>query len=388
MLIERELEKVMVPYLETPEAVVVTGMRRTGKTTLLQSLYRKIPSENKLLLDLENPLNQKYFEEEDYEKVRASLAVLGLGLGERAYLFLDEIQLSKSLPSIVKYLSDHYPIKFFLTGSSSFYLKNLFSESLAGRKVLFELFPLTFREFLVLKGERIVPPAFPEAPSGAVSALLSRHYDEYMRFGGFPGVVAKGSAPEKQRALEEIFTSYYQQEVVQLGDFRRTSLVRDCMLLLLSRVGSKVDIQKIASELGVSRPTVYEYIAFLEGTYFITLLKPFSRSRDVSIRGAGKVYAIDSGLLGAIARVSDGILFEQAVFQALRRRGELRFYRRGAMEIDFIVNHEAAFEAKLRATEKDLRRLHRVADGLGLKTSQIAAREQSGLPRVIPGWAL
>lgn len=388
MIIERELERAITPYLESSEAIVVTGMRRTGKTTLLQSLYKKISSENKLFLDLENPLHQKYFEEEDYEKVRANLEVLGLTLRQRAYLFLDEIQLVRRLPSIVKYLSDHYPIKFLLTGSSSFYLKNLFTESLAGRKALFTLFPLSFREFLALKEEMLAIPPAEESLSTAIFALFSRHYDEYVRFGGFPGVVAKDSTQEKKRALEDIFTSYYQQEVVQLGDFRRASLVRDCMLLLLARVGNKVDVQKLASELGVSRPTIYEYLAFLEGTYFITLVKPWSRSRDVTLRGAGKVYAIDSGLLRAVASVSDGSLFEQAVFQALRWRGTVHYYAKRRTEVDFILNGEDAFEAKLRATERDLRRLRRITAALGLKGARVVAREKSALPGVIPAWML
>ena len=157
MIIQRNLYQKIEPYLDSPEAIVVTGMRRTGKTTLMQFIYDKIQSGNKLILDLENPLNQRYFEEEDFEKIKFNLEILGLNFAKKAYLFLDEVQLIKNLPQAVKYLSDHYKVKFFLTGSSSFYLKNLFSESLVGRKYVFELFPLDFREFLLLKGKKIAP---------------------------------------------------------------------------------------------------------------------------------------------------------------------------------------------------------------------------------------
>jgi len=126
-------------------------MRRTGKTTLLNHMHGKISSQNTLFLDLENTINRKYFEEDNYEKIKSSFEFLGLTFAERSYIFLDEIQFVKKLPSIVKYFIDHYKTKFFLTGSASFYLKNLFTESLAGRKVIFELFPLTFREFVSFK---------------------------------------------------------------------------------------------------------------------------------------------------------------------------------------------------------------------------------------------
>jgi len=100
---------------------------------------------------LENPLHRKLFEEENYDNIWNNLANFGISREDKSYIFLDEIQNLPQVNSAIKYLYDHWPVKFFLTGSSSFYLKNLFSESLAGRKLVFELFPLTFREFLGFK---------------------------------------------------------------------------------------------------------------------------------------------------------------------------------------------------------------------------------------------
>jgi predicted AAA+ superfamily ATPase len=118
------------PYYDSPEAIIVTGMRRTGKTTLLRLIFSQINSANKIFLDLENPLNRRYFEESNYEKIKSTLEILGLDFTIKANIFIDEIQFVRTLPSIIKYLIDHYQAKFFLTGSSSFYLKNLCSESL------------------------------------------------------------------------------------------------------------------------------------------------------------------------------------------------------------------------------------------------------------------
>ena len=140
------------PYLNQKEIIVLTGMRRVGKTTVYQILFDEIKSNNKIFLDLENPLNQKIFEEINYDNVWLNLQRLNINPKEKAYIFLDEIGAMPKIVKVIKYLFDHYNIKFFLTGSSSFYLKNLFPESLAGRKFTFELYPLDFEEFLIFKG--------------------------------------------------------------------------------------------------------------------------------------------------------------------------------------------------------------------------------------------
>ena len=386
MIIQRELYAQVAPYLDSPEAIVITGMRRAGKTTLLRFIHDKIHSQNKLFLDLENPLNQKYFEQEDFEQIHYTLETLGIVFTKRAYIFLDEIQLVKRIPQVVKYLMDHYQAKFFLSGSASFYLKNLFSESLAGRKYVFELFPFSFIEFLELKRVKLQIPEHSKITQ-PIFETVSRYYNEYMEFGGFPQVIIKPSLTEKKAALNDIFSSYFQLEVKQLSDFRKLDKVRDLILLLMERIGTKVDIQKLSQELGISRETLYEYLAFLEGTYLIKLVKPFSTSRDVEIRKMAKVYACDSGLANAIANVSKGTLFEQTVFQSLRIRNQLHYYqRKGGAEIDFIVNRDRAYEVKTNPTHSDLRKLAKISCSIGFNIYAIISCNDSPLEHVCYGF--
>lgn len=388
-MIERDLFPAIMSHINSPEAIVVTGMRRVGKTTLLRAVMDSIPSSNSIFLDLENPANRKLFEETNYDRILDSLRFLGLDVQKRGYVFLDEIQFMKNLPSVVKYLSDHYPIKFFLTGSSSYYLKNLFTESLAGRKFIFELFPLSFREFLRFRNpsinldlpDRLVPPA--------VFDMLDRHYDEYLRYGGFPGVVLKESTREKEMMLDDIFSSYFQLEITQLGDFRKTGVIRDLILLLMERCGSRLDIQKLSKELGVARETVGNYLAFLESTYFISLIRPFSRNRDTEIRSMPKFYLCDTGLIRRFARASDGALFENAVYCALRGRGKVNYYqKKSGVEIDFVLNEKSAYEVKITAEEKDLRRLKSLSSELGLTDYRVVALKLSRLENVTYGFML
>ena len=391
MLIERDLFLKIKPYLAASGAVVITGMRRVGKTTMLRQIMEEIKSENKVFLDMENPANRKYFEEDNYEKILNNLIFLGLDSGKRGYVFLDEIQFVKNIPSVVKYLSDHYKIKFFLSGSSSFYLKNLFSESLAGRKYIFELFPLNFQEFLRIKGAKINTKAVKEETSLSIAVFenISRYYDEYLLYGGFPAIAQIESIQEKKKALEDIFSSYFQLEIIQIGDFRKVNVVRDLMLLLMERTGAKIDIQKISRELGVSRETISNYIAFLESTYFISLVRPFSRNRDTEIRSMPKFYLCDTGLANHFSRISEGALFENAVFNALRERGEVNYYqKKSGVEIDFIIDKKYAYEVKIKAYEQDIKKLAALSKELKLKDYRIISRKYSPLKHVRYGFML
>lgn len=391
MLIERYIFVKIKPYINSPKAIVITGMRRVGKTTLLRQIMEEIKSENKIFLDMENPATRKYFEEENYETILNNLRFLGMDTGKKGYVFLDEIQFLKNIPSVVKYLSDHYKIKFFLSGSSSFYLKNLFSESLAGRKYIFELFPLSFREFLRIKGAKINIEAVKKeiSLSHAVFESINRYYDEYLLYGGFPAVAQIESVQEKKKALEDIFSSYFQLEIIQIGDFRKANVVRDLMLLLMERTGAKIDIQKLSRELRVSRETISNYIAFLESTYFISLIRPFSRNRDTEIRSMPKFYLCDSGLANQFSRVSEGALFENAVFNALRESGEVNYYqKKSGVEIDFIIDKKYAYEVKINTYEQDIKKLAALSKELKLKDYRIISRKYSPLEHVRYGFIL
>jgi predicted AAA+ superfamily ATPase len=384
MIIERNIYPAIESVLAAPEAIVITGMRRVGKTTLLKTILERLGSSNKIYLDLENPRNQLYFEQTDYDAIFANLQLLGLSKNERMYVFLDEIQRVKNIPSAVKYLLDTYGIKFILSGSSSYYLKNQFSESLAGRKYIFELHPLSFNEFLQTKK---LPPAPPVNPDTAVTQAHYETYkaslDEYLLFGGFPGVVQKTSLSEKKAALEDIFTSYYQLEVLQMSDFRKSHKIRDLLLLLLERTGSKIELSKLSSLLGLARETVSDYLAFLQGTYFIHLVPPFSTNRDVEIRKAPKLYVCDPGLARHFAQLDEGALFENDVYCNLHPKNHVQYYqRKNGLEIDFIFEN-CGYEVKLHPHKDDVRKAQALGAEINLTTTQIIARDYVPLPGVI-----
>src|SRR6266498_922701 len=382
MLFERQIFKKLKGEIETKEITVITGMRRVGKTTAMRYLYDQVESENKVFLDLENPINRKVFEEENYDSVWNNLKEFGISDSQKAYIFLDEVQNLPELSRVAKYLYDHFEVKFFLTGSSSYYLRNLFPESLAGRKIVFELFPLNFTEFLVFKNvQRTEGGTLNEKAAKKnkiYHASLDPYFQEYMEFGGFPSVVLEENPERKRMLLSEIFTSYFEKDAKNLADFKDMSKLRDLILLLAPRVASRIEIQKLASELSISRQTIYNYLAFLEQTYFISLLPRFTASIDRQAAGSKKLFFCDSGLVNILGKVSQGQILEQSVFQNLRGKHNLTFFsKEGANEIDFILDSKYALEVKQTPSKRDFLLLKKRGGMLNFSESYIVSNRFS-----------
>jgi len=388
MLYTRAIFSKLESELQTKEITVITGMRRVGKTTALMHLFNLVQSKNKAVFDLENPLHRKIFEEENYDTVWNNLRQFNITNSEKVYIFLDEVQNLPEISRVVKYLYDHWDVKFFLTGSSSYYLRNLFPESLAGRKIVFEMFPLTFTEFLVFKGiKKDTPTTFAKKAEDKNKISYEKFnpfYREYLEFGGFPSVVLEPNIERKKLLLSEIFTSYFEKDAKNLADFKDMSKLRDLILLLIPRVGSRVEILKLATGLSVSRETVYSYLAFLEQTYFISLLPRHSGSIDRQAAGSKKLFLCDCGMASILGKLSEGQLFEQSIFQNLRSDHKLSFYNKdNGAEIDFIVDEKLALEVKITASQQDINTLKLRAKSINLTESYIIVSQYSDRKEII-----
>ena len=121
----------------------------------------------------------------------------------------------------------------------------------------------------------------------------------------------------------KIFLRHIISKVINLADYRKGHKVRDLIMLLATRVGSQLDLIKLSQELQVQRTTIYSYLAFLQDTYFIHLISKLSKSIDREVSGMQKIYFCDNGILKTMARVSDGQLLENAVYNQLKTRGRV-----------------------------------------------------------------
>lgn len=376
-MLKRAIFGELLTHLSRPQATVITGMRRVGKTTALKFLLEKVDHTNKLYLDFEKIENRILFGQNSYQAIEAGLEAMGLKLNQSAVLALDEIQLVPNSPSVIKYLYDTYAIKFILTGSSSYYLKNHFTESLAGRKRIFEMFPLGFDEFLLFRGfaqsqfEGTAQKPFSEP----IFQIFRQEYELFLQFGGFPEVVLAETADDKTAFLKDIINAYIELDIKLLSDFRVSNDLYKLCQLLASRTGSRLDVSKLSSISGINRNKLTEYMALFEYTYFIHLIPAFTKNKDKEIAGQRKVYMADTGVLQMLAQVSSGQVFENAVALQLLRLGEVNYYqKKSGQEIDFILNRNTAIEVKETPSYPDLKTLnYRTAD-LELPQSKLVGR--------------
>lgn len=389
-IFERKILSSVRKAMNTSEIIVLTGLRRSGKTSVLQKLYDEVPGHNKVFLDFENFLDRALFEVKDYNRIVRSLKEVGLSKAKGGFVFIDEIQSYPDSVRALKYLYDHYQIKFIVTGSSSFYLKGLFPESLAGRKTIFELYPLDFEEFLLFKGVHAsFDKTFHKKAEGKGSTRhekLAPYVDEYLKWGGFPQVVLAKDEEHKRRIIGDIFSSYHQKDILQLSDFRNISVFRDLLMLLIDRTGSKLDISKLAAEVGISRDTVYSYLAFLEATYMISLVKPYSLNTGREVSGARKVYFCDNGILSVFGKISAGNAFENAVHCNLMRSHKVNYYqKRTGHEIDFVLpESKTALEVKTKGSQPDYNKTRANAEQIKLSHTYFITKHYCDAPWAIP----
>lgn len=392
---KRALFHTISAQLQHKNAIVITGMRQVGKTTLMKQLA-KAWNEKYVWFDFDNPLDQLLFENSDFRGIFTDLKRLaGAAEGERFLVCIDEIQNFPESTKTIKYLIDHYNLKFIVTGSSNYYLRNLFPESLSGRKFLFILHPLSYREYLhfqTLIPESELQPDFEEATrEHSPYTMLKRRelYEQYMEFGGFPEVALTTDYTTKHLILKNIFASFFEKDIKVFSELKDIKELRDLILLLGPRNGNIIDVTRLASELGINRVKAYNYLEFLEGTFFLRLIPKYTKSIDRSVAGGKKVYFSDTGLLNLVTKTTTGQLLETTVANQLQHYGKVSFYnKRNTAEIDFILNDEIAIEVKQKAIEPDIRRLEKLADKLSIQNYYIASNTPDIQKHVIYPWFL
>lgn len=407
MIYPRKLKNRILRDFSNELTIVITGMRRVGKTYLLHDLIQSSQSTNTLILDFEKPEDAHIFQEKSYDAIVRSLEQKKLrlipktpGVEEhqetRAWLGIDEMQLNKDTPSIIKYLTDHYFIKCIVTGSSSYYLKNLFSESLSGRKSVYELFPLDFGEYLMFRNLYNGPFAtsLDELETYDTQYLRTTYtplYQEYLDCGGFPQTVFIDKPESRSKLLRDILNSYLHIDVRSLSDIRGIKELEILIRLLPPRIGQKIDISKLSREVGVSRITTKQYLDFLTMTYVINLIQPFSQSPDRELTAISKGYFCDVGLGGSLGTIALGQRLENTVFTALKPLYTVHYYqKKSGVEIDFVLDKHIGIEVKEFGTTHDYQKLHRVANELGLDKYFVVSNrlEQEKIPGILPAFLL
>jgi predicted AAA+ superfamily ATPase len=388
MNFKRKIFNLLEKHLSVKQVTVLTGMRRTGKTTLVKQLMEVSDIEHKLFFDLERIDHRELFSYKNYDITIKELEKEGIDFSKKVMICIDEIQLLPNIPSVIKYLYDHYDIKFIVTGSSSYYIKNKFQESMAGRKKIFEIYPLDFGEYLTFNNINYKPLVSLDAIENSehLATSLQFEYEDYCKYGGFPEVVLTEDISEKKDVLQDILSSYINIDLVQIAVIKKIPELRNIIKLLAARIGSKLDISKIANTVNLSRQTVENYIYLLENTYFIKSIPVYSLNADREIVKARKVYFLDNGIATQFAELSSGSKFENAIFNQLHHYGEVSYYQlKTGPEIDFIIDKKTAFEVKETAQPVDYKKMMNLAKNVNIQKGFVLGKNNTNFESFVWG---
>lgn len=364
--IRREMLEEVEGHLEKDEISLIVGARQVGKTTLMQQLKEELEEkdENTLYLSMDIQEDRTHFESQ-----QALIDRVELEFGEeKGYIFLDEIQRKENAGLFLKGIYDRdLPYKLIVSGSGSLDLKENIHETLAGRKRVFELPPVSFKEFVNYETDyeyRDRLEKFFEVKKDETDRLL----EKYLNYGGYPRVVTEPKEEEKRRIIDEIFTSYLERDVSNFLNVRKTDAYSKLVSVLADKMGDPVSNSQLARDVGVKSTTVRNYLDYLDKTFIVDQTNPFYTNKKKEITKASIVYFSDPGLrnysiqrFGHLNTPSEfGELFEAFIHNFLKRETQftglnVKYWRtKSRAEVDFVLTAGNKVELPVEAKYKDL----------------------------------
>ena len=348
-VIKRNILGLLKKHLSAGEISLIIGPRQVGKTTLMRLLDDILHSrgERTVWLNLDIESDRIFF---DSQESLVQKLVLELGK-HKGYVFIDEIQRKENAGLFLKGLYDMgLPYKFIVSGSGSLELKEKIHESLAGRKRVFEMTPVAFDEFVNFKTENRYEGRLNEF-FRVEKTRTEKFLQEYMQFGGYPRVIIEDELREKERVINEIFESYLERDISYLLSVERVDAFRGLIKIFAEQAGKMINYTELSSTLGISLPTIKNYIAYAEKTFVIRRAYPYFRNARKEITKSPIVYFYDVGLrnyargvFGKTLSSSDGgFVFQNFIANELRNirapssGGDTRFWRsKDGAEVDII----------------------------------------------------
>jgi predicted AAA+ superfamily ATPase len=303
---------------------IITGIRRSGKSTLLLKLLKQVKNFN--FLSFEDP-RLTDFEVNDFFKLEKIFQTND----KPEIYFFDEIQNIKGWERFIRTLHDK-KIKVVICGSNASLLSKELGTSLTGRQITYELYPFSYYEYLNNRNKE----------KGINS------FNEFLEFGGFPEYLSSGN----QEILTQLFNDLVYRDIVVRHSIRNPKVVKELGIYLATNIGKEFSFNKLARtfELG-SVNTILSYISYFEDAYLFFTVPRFSYSLKQQAINQKKIYGIDTGLIGKLSlsfSKDKGRLLENMVFIELKRRAkEIHFYRNKG-ECDFVVSNNRQVESLIQ----------------------------------------
>lgn len=361
-----------------PHAVVVSGVRRCGKSTLLNQIISDLYKKGVYYFNFEDE-RLVDFNVEDFNHLYEVFLEL---YGDRKVFFFDEVQNVPQWEVFVRRMQGK-GCKFFITGSNASLLSKELGTKLTGRNVNVELFPFSFIEFLSFKDFQLSKNALSLTSE---RAAIKKYFAEYLKYGGMPEYLKYQNTTLLKRVYEDIL---YRDIVARYG-IKQVKPLRELGLYLLSNIGGTFSYNNLKKILGVgSMNTIKSYADFLENSYLIFLVNKFSYSLKQQFVSLKKIYCIDNGLAEAVAfqfSKNKGKFLENLVFLELRRKFQEIYYYKTTnnLEVDFLIKSGKNDLSLIQVADnldnektrhRELNALEKAMDELKLKTALILTED-------------
>lgn len=390
-MVEREILKDVKDALPDSRILIATGLRRSGKSTLLRQVMEGISGwcyvsfEDERLLD---------FRAQDFELLNEALVE---AYGECATYFFDEIQNVENFEAFVRRLQDQGK-KVIMTGSNAHLLSSEFGTKLTGRYKPFVVYPFSFREYLAFRG---VPAGKDRHAMTDGKVRLLKHFADYSKDGGLPEYLRNGDIEYVRTLYENILY----RDIIARYSIRSQKTLKELVNILATNVSSPFTYNALRKDLGLSNAiTVKEYVSYLGNSYLFFELPRFDYSVKKQLAYPKKIYIVDPafGRIGGFRFSPDaGKSLENLVFTELKRKGMELYYYSGKKECDFVAREGTkvvqaiqvchSLEKDNEAREKE--GLLEAMEKFGLKEGMIITHDQeedssAGGKRIkiVPAW--
>lgn len=339
-------------YIRTKQITVISGIRRSGKSTLLTQFASRYKNYYYINFDDERLIN---FTVDDFH----SLMLVFHKLYQADVIFLDEVQNIEGWERFIRRIHDE-EYKIFLTGSNARLLSSELATHLTGRYVKIELYPFSFREYLSFHGIDY------DIKTSKKKAIVLRYFDKYLRGGGFPEFVKS----EENEFLKRVYDDILYRDILVRFRIKEAQAFKNLSAFLFTNFTKEASYNSLKNSLGFkSLTSVKNYIGFMEESFLIFELARYDHSLKKQITSGRKIYVIDNGLRNIVSfyfSEDEGRLLENLVFIELKRRQKEVFYFREKGECDFIIRTGNKITEAIQVS-------------LGLRTGANEEREIAGI---------
>lgn len=376
---------------EIKEAIIITGVRRCGKSYLMKLIWEKIKknddSDNFLYINFEDEklLN---FKASDFDLLLDSYYELyPVNINKKIYLFFDEIQNIKGWEKFLNRLLEEGNYKIFVTGSNASLLSKEMATALTGRSYPITLYPFSFKEFIFYKIGHL---SSADIYKKEVKNNIIIFFENYLQNGGFPEVVLQDFRPLLQEYLKDILY----RDIISRYRIKYEASLRELINFNMANIGTAASFEKIGKMTKIkSLMTVKNYISYLENSFLFLLIPKFNYSIKKQIYNPKKVYAIDTGMYNEVAFANSanrGRILENLVFLELKRRKKNIYYYSEKNECDFLIQEKSKITQAIQVTEelytnnkeRELTGLTEAMDEYNLNQGLILTKEQKEETRI------